>query len=574
MSYDVIVIGGGHNGLVAGAALAKLGKRVVILERKGQVGGCLANEMIGSGVTACPTTPYGQDLRPRIRQELQLSHLEFRPYDPMVVSVGEQPLALWESMDRAQNSIRQLSAADAEAYPQFQAFLDKVVKAVESLLDTIPVSPDSKEILGLIDLANVGLKTRLLGSQDLHRLMRLTTMSLKDFLDEWFENDRLKAALAAPALAGHYYGPYQPGTATLLLYSRLGGSQGLFLGGMGALTESLAEALKSLDGEIRCNSEVDQILVQNGTASGVKLVDGSELHARHILSTAAPKNSLKRWLSNGELPPSQQRKLRNLLSRGTTTVINLVLKEAPQIDGLTQQMLKGRLEFVQSLEELEQASDGVKYGIWPGKPWVSAWCPSQLDKGLAENGQCLMQLEVRWTPYHLKEGDWSKPDELVARAIATVSAHCRGFEQLIVSQRVVTPLDLEREWSLSEGHIFQGERNLHQLYFGRPISGWSRYETPIKNLFLGGAGTHPGCTTTGASGHLAAQSVLEQEPSPQTRAQKARKALTSPLGAGIATAAGLSLLGAGLAVKKMLKAKKDPMEPADELTDQSTKEEN
>jgi phytoene dehydrogenase-like protein len=571
MSYDVIVIGAGHNGLVAGATLAKQGKRVLLLEKKSQVGGCLANALLGNEVEACPTTCYGQDLRPKIRQDLEVGQLDYHPYDPMIVSVGEPPIALWGSVERAQSSIKQVSKADAEAYPKFQAFLDKVIKAVDSLLDTIPVSPDSKEILGLMDLANVGLKTRLLGSQDLHRLMRLSTMCLKDFLDEWFENDRLKAALAAPALAGHYYGPYQPGTATLLLYSRLGGPQGLFRGGMGALIEGLSAAFVNLGGEIRCESEVEQILVENGTASGVRLTDDTVFQARHILSTASPKTSLPAWLPNAELPPSQQRKLRNLMSRGTTTVVSLVLKEAPKIEGLSQQMLKGRLEFLQSLEELEQASDCVKYGTWPSHPWVSAWLPSLNDKDLTTDGQCLMQLEVRWTPYHLKEGDWSKPDELINRALAVVSAHCPDFQELILSKKVVTPVDLEREWFLSEGHIFQGERNLHQLYFGRPVSGWSRYETPVKNLFVGGAGTHPGCTTTGASGYLAAQSVLELEPTQQSRAKKAKKALATPLGAGVAAAAGLGLIGAGLAVKKIFKGKKNPTpEPVDEIS----KEEN
>ncbi len=560
--YDTIVVGAGHNGLVAAAYLAREDKRVLVLEKRTKVGGCLELEELEEGFKVSPATPYGQPLRPAVIKELGIttSVPVHRAYDPGVLSLnkGLPPLALWRDSSRAAGELRKIvSVNDATAYVEFEAFLDRVVKAVEELIDIAPVAPGSKEVLGLVDLANLGLKTRMLGSEDLHRIMRISTMSLRDLLDEWFSSDRLKAAIAAQALDGHHYGPYSPGTAAILVYSRLGGAAGMYKGGLGTLTEMLAGVVTESGGQINCEAEVEAVITENGRAAGVRLIDGREFRAAQVISTVAPQTTMG-WVDPTELVPSQRRVLRNIQSRGTTLLINLALSSMPEIPDVKPEMLKGRIEFVTSLEDLEKASDAPKYGVFPEEPWVSAWFPSQMAPDLAPKDKAVMQLMVRWAPYHLKEGRWAKPEALVKKVLKLVEEHIPGLGKLIEAQRVVTPVDLEEGWGLPQGHIFQCERNLHQLFFGRPAMGWSQYETPISDLFLGGAGTHPGSTTTGASGRLAAVAALERgSPGNRQKLKKAKGALRSPVGAGLAAAAGLGLLGAGLAAKKIFTSKKN-----------------
>lgn len=559
--YDAIIIGAGHNGLVAAAQLSREGKKVIVLEKRDIVGGCLATEEFHPGFRASLATPFGQPLRPRIMSELNLKYhgLQMMHHDPIVFCPmgSDRHLALARDLEAAVAAIAEHSPQDAGRYRQYVGFMNRVREATEAILDLAPVNPDSSEPLGLVELANLGLKLRLLGPDDMHRLMRTVTMCLKDFLDEWFELDILKAALAGPALAGHHYGPYAPGTAATLIYSYLAGPTGMTKGGMGAITDTLATVLRDDSQTIETGVEVESVLIESGTAVGVRLADGRELRARHILSNLDPKRTLQKLVDPLEFEPSFHRKVRNIQMRGTTTIVTLALSELPLFECLTgvdqRKYLAGRIHFGPDLDFLEKAADAVKYGRISDAPWVTATIPTLLDPSLAPKDQHILQLEVRWTPYHLRKGSWKRQKKFLDAALAVVAEQVPNLEEIILERKVLTPLDLEETYGLTEGHIFHGERNLHQLFIGRPMAGFARYQTPIRNLMLCGSGTHPGGNTTGACGANAAREVLMQLPGNREKAQRVKRAVTSPVGAGLAAAAGLSLLGAGLAVGKALK---------------------
>ncbi len=561
--YDAIIIGAGHNGLVAAAYFNREGKKVLLLEQREQPGGCLATEEFEPGFRASLATPYGERLRPQIVSDLNLHYygLNYFELDPVAFCPldMERHLTLRRDCESSVAAVAEFSHQDAAAYRDYLGFLERVRQATESVLDQIPVGPDSSEPLGLVELANLGVKMRLMAPQDLHALMRMLTSSLKDFLDERFETEALKAALAVPALAGHHYGPYAPGTAALLLYRQLAGPAVLAQGAMGGVTERLATLLTDDHQQLETGTTVQKILVDAGSAIGVVTQDGREFRARQIVSCLDPKRTFNQLVDPLELSPRFRRQIKNILMRGTTTIITLALQGLPLFDCLTgcdqRKYLSGRILLAQSLEQVEKASDAVKYQTLSDPPLVTATIPSLLDPSLAPEGQHVLQLEVRWTPYHLKSS-WKRQKKFVEKALAQVAAFAPNLEELVIATKVLTPLDLETEYGLTEGHIFHSELNLHQLFFGRPLAGWAGYRTPIRNLFLCGSGTHPGGLTTGACGANAVQICLADLPGSSQQVKRIKRAVTSPVGASLAAAAGLGLLGLGLALNAAFKSRK------------------
>lgn len=565
---DTLIIGAGLNGLVTAAYLAPH-EKVVVLEKRAQVGGRMARREFAEGFKGAAAIGFGVPLRPRVVKELHLDYygLEHIAHDPLVFAPikGKPPLTLWKDPHRAAESIARYSPQDAKNYPEYVAFMTRAQDFAEQLLDVTPSAPETSEFYRLLDLANLGVGFRRLGKNDMHRLMRLATMSVDDWLSEWFETDALKAILALPAVRERFCAPRSPGTAATLVYDALGGPCGAPRGGYAGLAETLATSVKDSGGEVRTGVEVVEIMVRNGAAVGVKLATGEELAASRVISALDPKRTLLGLLPALSLEPSLSHRIERIRTRGTTAILNVALKDLPQFEGLSadeaRQVLRGRIQVGTSIEALERAYDPIKYGRVPDRPILEAVIPTLSDPSLAPAGKHLMQIRATWAPYHLRDGEWDKLKENFQLTIIALMAEVSpGFEGLVEKAELLTPLDLEREYGLTEGHLHHGEHNLNQLYFGRPVPGCNDYHTPVEGLWLCGAGCHPGGGTHGAAGANAAHEVLHQQPGMLPALKRAKAAVGTPVGAGLAVSAGLALLGgalaAGSALKSMTKPKK------------------
>lgn len=566
---DTIVIGAGLNGLVTAAYLAPH-EKVVVLEKRSQVGGRMARREFAEGFKGAAAIGFGVPLRPRVVKDLHLDYygLEHIAHDPLVYAPipGKPALTLWKDPHRAAESIARYSPQDAKNYPEYVAFMTRAQEFAEQLLDVTPTAPESSEFYRLLDLANLGVRFRTLGKSDMHRLMRLATMSVDDWLSEWFETDALKAILALPAVRERFCAPRSPGTAATLIYDALGGPCGAPRGGFAGLAETLATSVKDSGGEVRTGAEVAEIMTRNGAVVGVKLASGEELAASRVISALDPKRTLLGLLPALSLEPSLSHRIERIRSRGTTAILNVALNGLPEFEGLSaddaRQVLRGRIQVGTSIEALERAYDPIKYGRLPERPVLEAVIPSLSDPSLAPSGQHLMQIRATWAPYHLREGDWDKLKDGFAKTILKLMGEVSpGFEAKVQASELLSPLDLEREYGLTEGHLHHGEHNLNQLYFGRPVPGCNDYHTPVEGLWLCGAGCHPGGGTHGAAGANAAHEVLHQKPGMMPALKRAKAAVGTPVGAGLAVSAGLALLGAGLAAGSALKSMTKPKKP-------------
>ena len=522
-SYDAIVVGAGHNGLTAAAYLARGGLKTLVLERREIVGGCCVTEEIAPGCRASTTSYIASMLRPEVIRELRLAEFGLRmvPCDPglQVPFPDGQVVSWWANRDRAVQEFRKLSEKDAARFVHVDDQLKKLARYLQPFFMEPPPEVDTGSLQGWGDLLSLARRFHGITNAESAQLVSFLTGSLGEFLDQNYESEKMKVMFLANNVYGKHGGPYQPGTAIGLLFHLLSGGdhelQGFYghvMGGMGAITQALASSARKLGAEIRTNASVASINSRNGIVSGVTLEDGRELRSRAVLSNADPKRTFLKMTDPRELPREFLDAVRGIKMAGPCAKVNMVLGEEPRFTGTPPSALpqeRSLFTLVSSLEFAERCYDQAKFGEIPEELWVDCVVASNADDSLAPAGKHIMTCFVQYVPYRLAEGNWDEKRELLGdRVVKKISEYAPNVPHAIVARQVLTPLDLERTYGLTEGNIFHGDLNLQQLFFMRPVPGWSQYRMPIRGLYLCGAGAHPGGGVTGAPGRNAAQQVL------------------------------------------------------------------
>ena len=519
-NYDVIVIGGGHNGLVNAAYLARAGKRVLVLERRHVLGGAAVTEEIFPGFKFSVCSYVVSLLRPEIIRDLDLPRhgLEILPLDGTFTPMLNGDY-LWRVNDHAKTrrEIARHSKLDAEAYDEYGKAMVEMAHFVKPIMNMTPPDPASLNPKGLLELLTMGRRFQKLSAEDKYNQVQLMTMSAVDFLDQWFETDVLKATMSASGIIGTFLGVRSPGTAYVLLHHYMGEidgafrSWGLSRGGTGAISNSIANAAREAGVEIRTEAPIAKIILKNGEAKGVVLENGDELYADVISSSVDPRLTFMKMVGCEHLPEDFVDDIKRYKFRGSSGKVNLALDALPNFKALpgAGPHLRGAVSISPSVDYMERAYDDAKYGRYSRRPYIDMAIPTLTDPSIAPPGKHVMSCFVQYAPYNLK-GNWDDEREAFGdTVIETIAEHAPNIKDIILHRQVLTPLDLEREFGLSEGNIFQGELTLEQLFFLRPAPGWAQYRSPIKNLYMCGSATHPGGGIMGASGRNAAMAILK-----------------------------------------------------------------
>lgn len=519
--YEAIIIGGGHNGLVTAAYLARAGKKVLVLERRHLVGGATVTEEIYPGFKYTVFSYVVSLLRPEIIRDLHLPRhgLTILPLESTLTPLPDGNY-LYRDADhfRTMRDIARHSPRDAEAYEEYSRTMYFMAKAVKYILSIIPPDPTSLNPRELVGLAGLGKHFLSLGEEKLYMLTRLMTMSSADFLEQWFETDCLKATLSASGIIGTYLGPRSPGTAYVLLHHYMGEIDGAFRawgfqkGGTGGIAEALAGAARAFGAEIRTEAAVAEVIVKNGRAVGVALANGDEFEAELVVSSLDPKRTFLQLVDPAWLPEDLVDSIRKFNIRGSSAKVNLALDAAPDLACMPGEgaHLRGAISISPSVDYLERAYDDAKYGDFSRRPYIDMIIPSMIDPDMAPPGKHVMSCFVQYAPYQLREGTWEEKREALGDTVVdTLAEYIPNLKKIILHRQVMTPWDIEQTTGLSQGNIFQGELSLSQLFFLRPAPGYAQYRTPIQNYYQCGSGTHPGGGIMGASGRFAALEILK-----------------------------------------------------------------
>lgn len=519
---DFIIIGAGHNALVTAFYLAKAGRKVTVLERREVPGGCAITEEFAPGFRCSKLAHDAGLVSPAIVAEMNLAKHGLRLVTPEVRALSLAPsgenLVLFDQIAKSQQQIARHSEKDAMNYREFKMSLARIAGVIDMLVHMTPPDLDDPASGNLWEVLKTGRKIRGLGKKDLYRLLRWGPMAIADLVAEWFENELLRATIAARGIFGCFLGPWSAGSSATLLFrtGRDGDPAGPVVhvvGGMGALTSAMTAAVQALGVEVRCASEVARIKVKDGDAVGVLLKDGAEIDGKAVVSGADPKRTLMGLVEPQNLDPGFVQKLKNYRMNGTVAKINFALASLPNFRGLNgdgAKLLSGRIQVSPEIDYLERAFDAAKYGEFSQRPYIEATIPTLVDPSLAPEGQHVMSAYVQYAPYALRGTDWdSQRNALGDVVIETLSQYAPDFRASIEACEVITPKDLEQTYGLTGGHIFHGELALDQLFTMRPVLNWAQYATPIRNLFLCGSGTHPGIGVSGLSGANAAREILK-----------------------------------------------------------------
>ncbi|MCC7155665.1 MAG: NAD(P)/FAD-dependent oxidoreductase [Bryobacterales bacterium] len=523
VAWDVIVAGAGHNGLVTAAYLARAGRRVLVLERRELAGGCAVTEEIWPGYRVSTASYLTSLLQERVIADLELARHGYQvdAKDPAFFSPfpDGRYLFMWQDAGKTLAEAAKFSARDAETLPRYDAHLERLARVIEELLLVTPPAFPPRGLADAVEYLKLAARLRGLARNDITALVKIFTMSVSDYLDEWFESPELKVTLATDGVIGANGGPRSPGTAYILLHhcmGKVGGRRGLWgfvRGGMGAVSEAIASAARSYGAEIRTGAAIRRFLIRNGKIDGVVLDNGDELRARAVASNLDPKRTFLELTPAGELDPEFVRSIQQFRCQGTSTKINFALSALPEfacLPGAPAPQHRATMHICPSIDYVEQAWDDAKYGRPSARPLLELTSPTQYDATLAPPGRHLLGVFLQYSPYHLRNGTWDEQREPFARAVIDlIEEYCPGFRGLILEMQVLTPLDLERRFGLTGGNIFHGEMSLEQMFVMRPVAGWARYRTPVRGLYLCGSGAHPGGGVMGAAGYNCAREMLK-----------------------------------------------------------------
>ncbi len=521
--YDAIIVGGGHNGLVCAAYLAKAGKSVLVLEKRHVLGGAAVSEELYPGFTFSVASYVVSLFRPHIIRELELAKhgYEVIPMDCTFTPSlnGDPGLARWADASLTRREVSRFSRKDAEVYGEFAIAMTAISKFTKDVIDYPAPDITSYHPRELKNLMRLGEAVKKLGPEMMHLNTKLLTMSAVDFLSMWFESERLLAPMSVSGIIGTFQGVRSPGTAYVLLHHYMGELDGAYRswgfskGGTGGISMACARAAESFGAEIRTEAGVESIKMKNGRAIGVVLENGDEIEAKIVVSNADPNRTMLGMVGERNLPEDYVIGLKRFKYRGSSGKVNLALDGLPDFacrPGFGGH-LKGDITIAPSINYLEKAYDDAKYGNFSEHPFIDCVIPTLTDPSLAPPGKHIMSCFVQYAPYHLKEGADTWPgrrEEFGDTVVNTLAEYMPNLKDLILYRQVLTPWDLEKTFGLTEGNIFQGELSLEQLLFQRPVAGWSSYQTPIKDLWLCGSGTHPGGGIIGSGGELSARTIL------------------------------------------------------------------
>ncbi len=523
-AYDAVVVGAGHNGLTAAAYLARGGLSTLVLERRPIVGGACVTEEIAPGCRASTTSYIASMLRPEVIRDLELAAhgLEMVPCDPalLVPFPDRTVVPWWSDREKTVRELEKLSIRDARTFVRVDDELKRLARYLQPFFLEPPPDVGARGLSGLLEALRVGRRFRNISASEVGRMVSFLTGSLGDFLDRNYESEKVKTLFLANNVYGKHGGPYCPGTALGLLFHLLSGGEhelqgfyGHVLGGMGSITQAMASAARKFGAEIVASAPVASIDVRDGRARGVTLESGAEISARVVVSNADPKRTFLGLVGERALPEEFRASIAGIKMDGPCAKVNFVLSEEPRVHGMPAGFSRSQrslFTLVPSLEFAERCYNTARSGEIPEELWVDCVVASNVDPSLAPEGRHVMTTFVQYVPYRLKRGTWDENRELLGdRVVKKIAEYAPNVPGSVVARQVLTPLDLERTYGLTEGNIFHGDLSLEQLFFMRPVAGWARYATPVAGLYLCGAGTHPGGGVTGAPGHNAARQVLK-----------------------------------------------------------------
>ena len=527
--YDAVVIGAGHNGLTNAAYLAKAGLDVLVVEKNDYIGGASVSREMIEGWTYSSSSYVCSMLRQALHRDLDLSRhgLLLVPYLGTVNFADDGTVLTAYTDEEANNlELKRHSPHDADSMHRFQADLARYAQLIRKTLLRTPPDPTSFRPRDIHELLFMAKLFWALGEKEIYEYARFFTMSAADFLEDYFENDLIKAAMASPGIIGTALGVYSPGTSYILLHHVMGdvdgnvGAWGLARGGMGAISNAIAGALQENGGEIRTNAGVQKIQVDKGKAVGVVLENGDEIYARIVVSNLDAKRTFTQIMDEQDLPEDVLRRARNFKIRGSSGKVNIALSGLPKFLGVPDNRYvdRGGQGFTGSLETMERAYDCWKRGRWSDDPFIESVIPSAWDPTVAPPGMHWMSNFIQYCPPKLADGPWTaeKRDQFGRTVVDKIERYSPGFKDLIVHMEVRTPHDIEQEIGLTEGNIFQGELTIDQLLFNRPFPGYAQYRMPVKNLYMCGSSTHPGGGVSSACGANAAREILMDLKRPNT----------------------------------------------------------
>ena len=527
MTYDAVILGAGHNGLVAACYLARAGLKVLVVEKNDWIGGAAVSRELYPGFTYSNCSYVSSLFRPEIMRDLELPKhgLQVLPYEGGAVFMeGGGYLGMFRDHDANRREFARHSKRDAEAYDRYARDVLRHCRFIRPMLMRTPPDPSSFRPRDLSELAWLGKQMFGLSEAAMYEMIRFWTMSISDFLDSYFEHPTIKAYQAVASIIGTALGPMSPGTAYVLLHHAMGdvdgnvGAWGFARGGMGSITKALTASLRAAGGEVRTGSGVEQVLVKDGRAVGVVLANGDEIRGKRIVSNMDVKRTFLRHVDEKELPSGFVKRVKAFKIRGSSGKLNIALDRAPRFTALPEGApnIRGDLHFTDSIEKMERAYDDWKAGHFSADPFQDMMIPTMIDPTMTPPGKHFMSCFVQFAPPRIEGRDWTDADRdaFGKTCIDQIETYAPGFKDSILHVEVRTPRELEAEVGLTEGNIFQGELTFDQLLFNRPVPGYAQYRSPIKDLWICGSSTHPGGGVMGAPGRNAAAEILRDMKTP------------------------------------------------------------